>query len=99
MYLDQWLNYSSWHTLFTGLISEWQGLILYVSGYVTTLSDNESSNTAQGTLILNTNVAFLAIPGTGVSPAAQLSSYISMCFGLGSIIMGRILCILKRNTV
>ncbi|KAJ7860912.1 hypothetical protein B0H13DRAFT_2568763 [Mycena leptocephala] len=44
-----------------------------------------------GTLILNTNVGFLAIPATGNSRAGQVASYASICFGLGSIILGIIL--------
>ncbi|KAJ7822197.1 hypothetical protein B0H14DRAFT_2370890, partial [Mycena olivaceomarginata] len=44
-----------------------------------------------GTLILNTNVAFLSVPATGGSGAGQVASYTSICFGLGSIILGIVL--------
>lgn len=30
MHLDQWLNYTLWHNLFTRLRSEWFELVLYV---------------------------------------------------------------------
>ncbi|KAJ7025545.1 hypothetical protein C8F04DRAFT_1127919 [Mycena alexandri] len=41
-----------------------------------------------GTLILNTNVGFLSIPASGNSTAGQIASYVSICLGLGSIILG-----------
>ncbi|KAF8134671.1 hypothetical protein K438DRAFT_1883364 [Mycena galopus ATCC 62051] len=44
-----------------------------------------------GTLILNTNVGFLAIPATVNSTPAQTASYASICFGLGSIISSTVL--------
>ncbi|KAJ6569436.1 hypothetical protein B0H19DRAFT_1257085 [Mycena capillaripes] len=44
-----------------------------------------------GTLILNTNMAFLAVPATVNSRAGQIASYASVCFGLGSVILSIIL--------
>ncbi|KAJ7713233.1 hypothetical protein B0H16DRAFT_1702568 [Mycena metata] len=41
-----------------------------------------------GTLILNTNVGFLSIPASGNSTVGQIASYVSICLGLGSIILG-----------
>ncbi|KAJ6626515.1 hypothetical protein B0H10DRAFT_2185741 [Mycena sp. CBHHK59/15] len=86
MHMDQLINYTSWHKLITRLRSEWHDLILY------------------GTLILNTNVGFLAIPTIGSSAAgdqsaAHFSCYLSICFGLGSIILGLILLRLYRLEV
>ncbi|KAJ7086209.1 hypothetical protein C8R44DRAFT_821165 [Mycena epipterygia] len=43
------------------------------------------------TLVLNANVALLAVPGSEASPASQVFCYVSICFGLGSIILGLIL--------
>ncbi|KAJ7131893.1 hypothetical protein C8R43DRAFT_656080 [Mycena crocata] len=43
------------------------------------------------TLILNANVALLAVPGSERSPLSQVLSYASICFGLGSIILGLLL--------
>ncbi|KAF8146512.1 hypothetical protein K438DRAFT_1780918 [Mycena galopus ATCC 62051] len=43
-----------------------------------------------GTLILNTNVGFLSTPASGCSTAGQVASYASICFGVASIILGRI---------
>ncbi|KAJ7607919.1 hypothetical protein FB45DRAFT_1130625 [Roridomyces roridus] len=40
-----------------------------------------------GTIILNANVAFLAVPG-GNSAAGRVASYASICVGLGSIVVG-----------
>ncbi|KAK7031482.1 hypothetical protein R3P38DRAFT_2923878 [Favolaschia claudopus] len=44
-----------------------------------------------GTLILNTNMAFLAIPPTLESFGAQLASYTSICFSFGSVIISIVL--------
>ncbi|KAJ7713148.1 hypothetical protein B0H16DRAFT_1622225 [Mycena metata] len=41
-----------------------------------------------GTLILNTNVGFLSIPASGNSTVGHIASYVSICLGLGSIILG-----------
>ncbi|KAJ7500743.1 hypothetical protein B0H11DRAFT_2225139 [Mycena galericulata] len=43
--------------------------------------------TLYGSLILNANVGILAIPGSANTPIAQVSSYMSICFGLASIIL------------
>ncbi|KAJ7439702.1 hypothetical protein B0H11DRAFT_2354990 [Mycena galericulata] len=45
--------------------------------------------TLYGSLILNANVGILAIPGSVNTPIAQVSSYMSICFGLASIILGK----------
>ncbi|KAJ6615092.1 hypothetical protein B0H10DRAFT_1950218 [Mycena sp. CBHHK59/15] len=72
-------SYTSWNKLIGRLRAEWQDLILYFIG-------------GQATLVLNANVGFLAIPNIGNSvTGAQISSYISIFFGLGSIIFGLIL--------
>ncbi|KAJ6474561.1 hypothetical protein DFH09DRAFT_1343104 [Mycena vulgaris] len=47
--------------------------------------------TLYASLILNANVGILAIPGSGNTSIALVSSYMSICFGLGSIILGLLL--------
>ncbi|KAJ7917476.1 hypothetical protein B0H13DRAFT_2269521, partial [Mycena leptocephala] len=47
--------------------------------------------TLYGSLILNANVGILAVPGSSNSSIAQIASYVSICFGLGSIILGLLL--------
>ncbi|KAJ7500753.1 hypothetical protein B0H11DRAFT_1994306 [Mycena galericulata] len=47
--------------------------------------------TLYGTLILNANVGILAVPGSANTPIAQVASYMSICFGLASIILGLLL--------
>ncbi|KAJ7619660.1 hypothetical protein FB45DRAFT_931357 [Roridomyces roridus] len=44
--------------------------------------------TLYASLILNANVGILAIPGNQNTSIAQMSSFVSVCFALGSIIMG-----------
>ncbi|KAF7362635.1 hypothetical protein MVEN_00612500 [Mycena venus] len=65
-------------------------LINYTSWHklITTLRSEWQDLVLYGTLILNTNVGFLAIPATVNSRAGQVSSYASICFGLGSIVLG-----------
>ncbi|KAJ7280808.1 hypothetical protein C8J57DRAFT_106390 [Mycena rebaudengoi] len=47
--------------------------------------------TLYGSLILNANVGILAVPGSSNSSIAQIASYMSICFGLGAIILGLLL--------
>ncbi|KAJ6564463.1 hypothetical protein B0H19DRAFT_1068008 [Mycena capillaripes] len=47
--------------------------------------------TLYASLILNANVGILAVPGGANTSIAQISSYISICFGLASIILGKII--------
>ncbi|KAJ6564465.1 hypothetical protein B0H19DRAFT_78875 [Mycena capillaripes] len=47
--------------------------------------------TLYASLILNANVGILAVPGRANTSIAQISSYISICFGLASIILGLLL--------
>ncbi|KAJ7768482.1 hypothetical protein B0H16DRAFT_1519936 [Mycena metata] len=61
--------------------SSWQKLI-------TTLRLEWYDLVLYGTLILNTNVGFLSIPASANSMAGQIASYVSICLGLGSIILG-----------
>ncbi|KAJ7732249.1 hypothetical protein DFH07DRAFT_968515 [Mycena maculata] len=70
MYNDEILNCRGWKDFIRNLRSEWQDTILF------------------GTLILNANIGFLAISsGTiALKPPALIPSYISVFFGLGSIL-------------
>ncbi|KAJ7920622.1 hypothetical protein B0H13DRAFT_2421067 [Mycena leptocephala] len=78
MYMDELISFESWNKFRNTLHSEWNDLVLYA------------------TLILNANVGFLALPQpsestiTGTS-APQLASYMSIFFGLGSILLGLLL--------
>ncbi|KAJ7439704.1 hypothetical protein B0H11DRAFT_559619 [Mycena galericulata] len=47
--------------------------------------------TLYGSLILNANVGILAVPGSADTPISQVFSYMSICFGLASIILGLLL--------
>ncbi|KAJ7505944.1 hypothetical protein B0H11DRAFT_1976753 [Mycena galericulata] len=69
MYSDGILNCMGWKHFIQQLRSEWQDTILF------------------GTLILNANVGFLAISSGTIplKPPAQILSYISVFFGLGSV--------------
>ncbi|KAJ7850900.1 hypothetical protein B0H14DRAFT_2355510 [Mycena olivaceomarginata] len=74
MYKDELLHCKSWIEFVRCLRSEWQDTILF------------------GTLILNANVGFLAISSVTevLELPAQTLSYISVFFGLGSIMTGAI---------
>jgi len=47
--------------------------------------------TLYASLILNANVGILSVPGDSNTSIARISSYVSICFGLGSIILGLLL--------
>ncbi|KAJ7715525.1 hypothetical protein B0H16DRAFT_1615692 [Mycena metata] len=65
-------------------------LINYFSWHklITALRSEWYNFIIHGTHILNTNVGFLSIPASGNSTAGQITSYVSICLGLGSIILG-----------
>ncbi|KAJ7896852.1 hypothetical protein B0H13DRAFT_2275959 [Mycena leptocephala] len=78
MYMDELISFESWNKFQNKLHSEWNDLVLYA------------------TLILNANVGFLALPQPSESTIAgtsapQLASYMSIFFGLGSILLGLLL--------
>ncbi|KAJ7659626.1 hypothetical protein DFH06DRAFT_989472, partial [Mycena polygramma] len=64
-------------------------LINYLSWQrlITSLRSQWQDLVLYGSLILNTNVGFLALPATVASTAGQIASCASICFGLGSIIL------------
>ncbi|KAK7058158.1 hypothetical protein R3P38DRAFT_2844596 [Favolaschia claudopus] len=70
MYRDRLLNPRSWKEFIHRLRSEWQETVLF------------------GTLILNANVGFLAISSGNLdlAPLPRALSYISVLFGLGSVL-------------
>ncbi|KAK7033789.1 hypothetical protein R3P38DRAFT_3498579 [Favolaschia claudopus] len=59
--------------------------------YITLSREEWHDLVLYGTLILNANIAFLAVPVTETSIAAQIASYASVCFGFGSIVLGIVL--------
>ncbi|KAJ6502893.1 hypothetical protein C8R47DRAFT_218346 [Mycena vitilis] len=75
MYKDGNLNCARWTHFVRKIRSEWQETTLF------------------GTLLLNANVGFLAISGGAVvlEPLARTLSYVSVFFGLGSILTGMFL--------
>ncbi|KAF7340445.1 hypothetical protein MVEN_01964700 [Mycena venus] len=77
IFTDDIISQLSWKRLMEKVLAEWQDMVLYAS------------------LILNANVGILAIPGSSNSSSnisiALVSSYMSICFGLGSIILGLLL--------
>ncbi|KAJ6548497.1 hypothetical protein B0H19DRAFT_1265326 [Mycena capillaripes] len=75
MFMDGFINSASWNKFVRKLRSDWQETVLF------------------GTLILNANIGFLAISSGTVhlEPLAQISSCISVFFGLASIMIGLLL--------
>ncbi|KAJ7881476.1 hypothetical protein B0H13DRAFT_1891352 [Mycena leptocephala] len=75
MFKDDILNCKGWNDFTRSLRSEWQDTVLF------------------GTLILNANVGFLAISSGTIMlhRLAQTLSYISVFFGIGSIMTGMFL--------
>ncbi|KAF7340444.1 hypothetical protein MVEN_01964600 [Mycena venus] len=77
IFTDDIISQLSWKRLMEKVLAEWQDMVLYAS------------------LILNANVGILAIPDSSNSSSnisiALVSSYMSICFGLGSIILGLLL--------
>ncbi|KAJ7610482.1 hypothetical protein FB45DRAFT_942568 [Roridomyces roridus] len=55
---------------------------------VTDLRSDWQELVLYGTLVINTNVGFLAIPTGGNSSIGRVASYASICFSLGSVILG-----------
>ena len=85
-----------WSTFIGKLQTEWQEFVLYVrlSSYLWP-SLFELEIILQATVLLNANVAFLAIPSVDTGPyvrdASQIVSYISVIASIGSVITGLLL--------
>ncbi|OCH87221.1 hypothetical protein OBBRIDRAFT_172478 [Obba rivulosa] len=80
IWIDDLMVYHQWNTFIDKLKNEWQDFLL------------------PATVLLNANVAFLAIPSVDPGSdqdkprsAAQIMSYISMIFSVGSIILSMLL--------
>lgn len=96
-----------WEKLIEKLKDEWQELTLYVRPPLLSQVPSLLSH-HQATVLLNANVAFLAIPsvdpGINDLTAAQIVSYISVASNIGSVITGLLLtrryCLYKpRETI
>ena len=97
MWVDKIMYQSAWEAFLKKLTDEWRESVLYVS--------HETQNyyilfldllVLQSTVVLNADMAFLAMNSvdTNRNPyrsPAQISSYCSMSFSIGSIILGLIL--------
>lgn len=87
MFKDGFINSVSWNKFIRKLRSDWQETVLFVRIQFDIVPPLRFS---QSTLILNANIGFLAISsGTIILELpSQASSYISVFFGLGSIMIG-----------
>lgn len=69
--------------------------------FITQLQDEWGGIIINGTVLLNANVAFLAIPsvdvGDGARTPAQLASYFSTVMSIGSVVIGLLLVRKHRN--
>lgn len=94
MWVDQKLSKPVWSGFIDKLSQEWKSLTLYVG--VTSLQNRRLQN-LQATVLLNANVAFLAIQSIDKTQkwehrsSAQIASYASTVFSVGSIILGLLL--------
>jgi hypothetical protein len=89
MFKDGILNCKGWNDFTRSLRSEWQDTVLFV-GSQSQFYGPWNLIFLQGTLILNANVGFLAISSGTIMlhRLAQTLSYISVFFGIGSIMTG-----------
>lgn len=83
--------------------SEWQELILFVSSVTHDVFRGHPDSPQQGTVLLNANVAFLAIQSVDEATAdstrspAQILSFLSVVSSIGSVIIGLMLA--RKNKV
>ena len=79
----------------TKLQSDWTEFTLYVSAPQSRYNDVTYTSISQGAVLLNANVAFLAIPsvdpGNHTRTPAQLASYFSIITSIGSVVAGLLL--------
>ena len=99
MWVDGIMHRSVWVECMKRMSEEWQEFVFFVSSSAHTCTVIKS-NPQQATVMLNANVAFLAIQSVDVdadpyrSPA-QISSYLSVIANIGSIILG--LLLMRQN--
>jgi hypothetical protein len=98
MWVDGIMHASVWVECMKKMSEEWQEFVFFVSSSLHACTMIKS-NPQQATVMLNANVAFLAIQSVDVdgprrSPA-QISSYLSVIANIGSIILG--LLLMRQN--
>lgn len=91
-------TYVRWGEYIEKLRNEWQEYVAFVSWstFITPHGREDSHHPPQSTILLNANIAFLAVPNviqqsTKNSTSAQLLSYVSVITSLCSIIVGLLL--------
>lgn len=95
--VDSIVNKSSWFQYLQKLTDEWKELTLYVHITFVTHQRDRSHSLLQATVLLNANVAFLAIQSvdnaatTGHRSNAQRASYFSIVTSIAAIILGLLL--------
>jgi hypothetical protein len=98
MWVDGIMHASVWLECMKKMSDEWQEFVFFVSSSLHACTVIKF-NPQQATVMLNANVAFLAIQSVDVdgprrSPA-QISSYLSVIANIGSIILG--LLLMRQN--
>ena len=102
MWVDGIMHGSVWVECMKKMSEEWQEFVFFVSSSLHACTMIKS-NPRQATVMLNANVAFLAIQSVDVNDAnrnpyrspAQISSYLSVIANIGSIILG--LLLMRQN--
>jgi len=99
MWVDGIMHKSVWEECVKKMTDEWQEFVFFVSSlHACTMIKTQPIH--QATVMLNANVAFLAIQSVDGSPdsyrsPAQISSYLSVIANVGSIILG--LLLMRQN--
>ncbi|KAK0470205.1 uncharacterized protein EV420DRAFT_1473286 [Desarmillaria tabescens] len=93
------ISKTDWSALIRKLSTEWQDFVINVG--IRTIDSRDSLTHLQATVLLNANIAFLAIQSIdessddkGRSPT-QIASYVSTIISIGSVTMG--LLLLQKN--
>jgi len=102
MWVDGIMHKSVWEECVKKMSQEWQEFVFFVSSGLHTCTMIKSIP-LQATVMLNANVAFLAIQSVDVNNVnggpyrspAQISSYLSVIANIGSIILG--LLLMRQN--
>ena len=99
MWVDGIMHKSVWEECVKKMSDEWQEFVFFVSSSLHACTVIKS-NPQQATVMLNANVAFLAIQSVDVNAdpyrsPAQISSYLSIIANIGSIILG--LLLMRQN--
>jgi hypothetical protein len=99
--VDSVANQRTWKEMVLQLSDEWKDFTLLVSTHSVVASFDRYSSVSKATVLLTTNVGFLAIQSVDTSHTTIVhqASYVSILSSMGSIILGLLLARQHRTTL